>query len=216
VRERITRPVIVIRTDDDLRTPRSNNPNVIYARQVDLLLELSVVTSNKIAVGNEQVWQVGWPQTDPALEAKLDMLEWQCYNALFGLSAWGQWWTKNWIRGRIISRPEFLREAITTRLAARTVAITITTADDCLPSWRFDEVPAQTFIPPQLKSVLDKIAADGAGDLVSAAAELQAAFSNQGWPQDVPAPHLKTVQLHQTIGYDDPLTTELLGDVPPP
>jgi hypothetical protein len=105
------KPVIIIRTDDDQHMFKNNS---FSGRQCRLLIELGVLTAAtyKTASGVE-LPRIDWPPTDSALEAFLDMLEWQVMNALYGPSFWGMWYQQLGYRsiGGIVSLADCLRLA---------------------------------------------------------------------------------------------------------
>lgn len=206
VTERMRRPVIVIRTDDDMRS--NQGPNGAYTerqtRVCDLLLEISVVSARKEKDqdGNE-TWVVGWAQTDPAAEATLDMLEFQIENALFGNSTWAHWWSKSrdWQFMSYGSRPEFSRDPHTLRLAARTITFSMGLPRTCLPGWRYEDEPEKlATMPSPLLTVIEKIRAQGGGDLLIAANQIAAILNGIGWPNEAAYPQLTSVMTQITVG----------------
>lgn len=218
VRERMRRPVIVVRTDDDARTNRvGSQVGPLQARSIDLLLEISVVSASKkqipnpaYAPGNGQPqfiddWEIGWPQTDAAIETQLDLLEYQIESVLFGPNPWGLWWQDMpWRRADISSTPMFTREAIAIRLAARTMRFTMLAPGECMPGWRFDHEPATpATLPDPLLSVFSKIATDGAGDLKISAQQLYDMLVNQTWPEETAFPQLTKVPIDTGINGDN-------------
>lgn len=83
------RPVIVVRTDEDQLVYQAHR---VAGRQCRLLIELGVLTASTVKVNGIDEVRVDWPRTDSALEAFLDMLEWQVWNALMGHAPWARWY----------------------------------------------------------------------------------------------------------------------------
>lgn len=192
VQERLRRPVIVIRTDDDRRRQPDNSRLQLRERAVSLVLEISVVTARK----EEDNWILSWPQTDPALEAILDMLEYQIENALFGLKPWSRWWRNfKWTRLDWLSTPEFTRDPHMIRLAARNIVITLNMPPDCLPGYKLDSEEAiEGQPPPLLKRVLEQLDAEAAGDLLTAMQEIRQVLDARTWPTVTSFPQLLRVR----------------------
>lgn len=215
VHERLRRPVIVIRTDNDARDNRG--PNGLYnkqqARQTQMLLEISVVTASKERnpETGEDEWVLGWPQTDPTLEAMLDMLEYQIEVALFGVTPWGGWWrNRGWQPLDLTSVPEFSRDPVAVRLAARTLTMNIQMPPDCLPGWRFDDEPAKPPQPPRLfLEVLADLLANVDGDLLAAVTQMKTVLDSRGWPEETAWPQLIRVRSEVVIGRFKMLDAEL-------
>lgn len=209
VQERMRRPVIVIRTDDDIRDYRSSGNLVspMQSRFIDLLLELSVVTASK----DDNGWVIGWPETDNTLEAVLDMLELQVENCLRGNSVWSMWW-KN-LRCPIMgfsSRPEFMREKSNVRLAARTITVSIQAPPECLPGWRFEHAAAKEAQPPEfLQRIFEKIDADGHGDLLIASQQMRGILAARDWPVEAPHPQLLRVRQTTVMGGESFVADQL-------
>lgn len=224
-------PVLVVRTDKDLtslRDPRTGQPSAVATqRQVMLQIEASVMTGVKGEDGNVLP---AWPVTDSGLEAMLDLLEWQVWSALTGRSADALWFQRELMPGmaaeQVSSVPIFSEDG-RFRLAAREITYVMRMPADCRPAaLGTDDVVLDgegnpvlaNELPPTLAVVFDKIAAEGAGDLKEAAAQLRAALEARELPK--PSVHPMLDQVTMTIPEstppegEDPLPlfeAELLG-----
>ena len=224
-------PRLVVRTDKDLtslRDPRNGQPsNVFSQRQVLLQVEASVVTSVKDGAGN--LFPAG-PVTDAGLEALLDLLEWQVWAALTGLSPVALWYRDELMPGFAIEQVDSVplySEDGRFRLAAREISYVVRLPADCRPrALRADDVAVDGegnpivagALPPSLVTVFDRIAADGDGDLKVMAADLRAVLEARDLPTPSVHPMLDRVTMRipedQAPEGEEPLAlleAELLG-----
>lgn len=127
------RPVIIVRTDEDQMAYSGRN---ITGRQCRLLIEIGVLTSSMIKVNGQDHERIDWPRTDSALEAFLDMLEWQVWNALMGYSVFARWYRERAGFGGLssyLSTPRYSApERGAVRLAVRTLSMMTNIGPDCL------------------------------------------------------------------------------------
>lgn len=191
-------PVIVLRTDEDRRF------GTIYksaVRRLEMRIEASVLTARKEADGSISV---GWPATDAGIEAFLDLLEYQITVALFGDDPWAEWW-RRWKVDEVVSQPVFTSpEEGRVKLAVRELTIRFDgIQNDCLPppviaddlsrDTNDEPILPTAVLPKRLTDVFDKIAADGAGDLKTSAAQIRAMLEAQTLPPSTAYPLLKRV-----------------------
>lgn len=179
--------VIVIRTGEDRRasgTPSQVGAGLRTGRMCELTIEVGVVTAAEDEDGN---LLVGWPETDSQLEAVLDALEYQVEMALWGETDWAIWWRSLPLGSLVstVSNPIYTEPASgRVRLAAREIVLTVELAVDARPRARRASGPAvPATLPAGIAGVLAKIAADGAGDVKSAAAQMKAVLDLQAWPK---------------------------------
>jgi hypothetical protein len=185
-------PIIVVRTDED-RRDRGPSP-VMRERAIDLRLEMSVLTARQ----DEGEWVVGWPETDAELEAMLDLMEYQCLEALMGWGPWALWWRELWTWSSEISTPIWTQPSEgRIRLAVRELTIAMSKLPgECFPRMLLaDETPEAPALPEFLVRVFDKIAADGAGELAANAAQIRAVLEAQDLPARPTAPRLRVVRM---------------------
>lgn len=203
VHERLRRPIIVIRTDDDRRQQPDSARLGLRERRCTLILEISVITARKHPNPSDGDFILSWPQTDPALEATLDMLEYQIENALFGFAPWARFWRNlKWVRLDWISSPEFTRDPHAVRLAVRNIAMTMAMPPECLPGYKLDDEEAvEGQPPPLLRRVLDQLDAEAAGDLLTAAQEIRQILDAREWPQEVSFPQL--IRVNSAIDIEE-------------
>lgn len=223
-------PRLVVRTDKDLtslRDPRNGQPsNVFSQRQVLLQIEASVVSGARNDAG---MLVPAWPPTDAGLEAMLDLLEWQVWAALTGLSPVALWYRElmpGFAIEQVDSVPLYSEDG-RFRLAAREIAYIVRIPADCRPqALKADDVELDGngqpifggALPPSLAAVFDKIAADGDGDLKAAAADLRAVLEARELPAPSVHPMLDRVTMRipedQAPEGEEPLAlleAELLG-----
>lgn len=213
-------PVIIVRTDTDQRNPRQTN-----SRQIELRIEMSVVTALKNSAGD---WQVGWPEIDAELEAFLDLMEWQVKVALMGDGKWATWWQDAWSPwDQEISTPLWADpKEERTRLAIRELLLrpSQVCSDDSPRAVIEGDVVAAPTLPASLIKVFDKIAKEGVGDLKASATQLRGLLEAQTLPSTPVYPPLKLVRSNwlepaaktpagQEANAD--IEAELYGPVPP-
>lgn len=202
------RPLLVVRTNKDLtslRDPRTGQPsNVFSHRQVLLQIEASVVTGVEDGDGN---LVAAWPVTDAELEAMLDLLEWQVWSALTGMSPLALWYREEVMARfeieQIDSVPLYSEDG-RFRLAAREISYVWRIPADCRPpALRAADVEldgagspiVSGALPPPLVAVFDKIAAEGDGDFKTTAAELRAVLEARELPTPSVHPMLDRVTM---------------------
>ena len=170
------KPVIVVRTDEDQVDYRSAKEN---SRQCRLLIEISMVT----AVTVNGVARLDWPRTDSALEATLDLMEWQVRNALFGYSEMAQWWQSRVAVVGYSSSPRYSPpERGSIRLAVRNLELLTLLPFDCplplLHEWQSQPIPPQQ--PPQWVGFVAQLLACTTGGLHSAVEEMAKIVARYG------------------------------------
>jgi hypothetical protein len=177
------RPTIIVRTDDDVTT---YNRNAFAGRTGRLLIEAGVLTAATVVIGGQEKLRVDWPRTDPTLELMLDILVWQIWNALHGAGDWAVWYRSVGFGNiqRKSSVPRFTPpQKGTVRQAVRTIDLSQTLADECLPTAlnELDVTPdTPPFLPPNLTRVLNYIYEKGAGDFRTGAIELGKTLARYG------------------------------------
>lgn len=123
-------PSIAVYTDDDNGSQISTNDGgPPFKRTVDLIIEMSLGSF----VRNEAGVAYTIPQTDPVLEAALDLFEGQVRNALFNpVTRWTALWRKIAKRTFDISSERYASAEGQDRLAVRTLTITVEMCDDTM------------------------------------------------------------------------------------
>jgi len=182
------KPVIIVRTDDDEHLFRGYQ---ISGRQCRLLIEIGVLTAStyKLSTGQE-LPKVDWPPTDSALEAFLDMLEWQVLNALYGFSDWALWYKEDMKYGTVgslVSLPRYSapdRGAV--RLAVRTLQLACALPPECIAQPRNEyDGPTLPFLPMNYINVVGCIIMKGNGAFKKSVLELKRTIDRYG---PVPTP----------------------------
>lgn len=190
-------PVIVVRTDrDEAIFDRSQTPK---GRQARLLVEISTMTSvGYVDTDGKERLKLDWPKSSPVLEAHLNMMQWQVWNALEGQDEWALWFrTFGYALINFISDPKYSApDRGQVRLAARSLEFMYTVPNECLAPalHEFDpEVPP--FLPPSLIKVLNDIDNTGAGDFKKGIISLGKSISRYGSLQRPRVPALQRVWL---------------------
>lgn len=198
------KPVIIVRTDDD---QLGYNRFQINGRQCRLLIEFGVLTAVTTRVGGVDEPKVDWPRTDSALEAFLDMLEWQIWVALNGYSDWARWYhdkvhygtTSGYQSSPRYSAPE--RGAV--RLAVRTIAIAVNLPLECAPrpvkEYALPEAPV---LPVNWQTVVCDILQFGGGDFKKSVQELSQVIAAHGFMERPRYPPLHRVWATVPMGLD--------------
>jgi hypothetical protein len=160
------RPTVMVRTDDDVTMYRGNSFNGRTAR---LFIEAGVLTAATVKIGGEERLRVDWPRTDPGLEAQLDVLVWQIWNALRGMGPWAVWMRSlgYGLYQRASATPRFSPpQKGTVRQAVKTIEVNVTLKDDCFPPPmnELDAADNLPYLPPGIRNVLNYIYDHGAGD----------------------------------------------------
>lgn len=158
-------PMIIVHTERDSEDRDAGNGRALsrpLRRTVDLRIEFGITNSPKDAAG---ATRPDWPEADAQLEAMLDLFNLQIMDALFGAGPWTLWW-----RG-MFSVPVIVVDRFDTqpkqgqmKVAAREIVMRVTVPAECLPGVVLDDeqVPAAALLG-LMKTVTDKIAADGGG-----------------------------------------------------
>ena len=97
-----------------------------------------MLTAATTTINGKEEARVDWPRTDSALEAFLDLLEWQIWAALRGHTYWASLYQERWHYGTLsgyssvprYSAPE--RGAV--RLAVRTISMIVNLPPECPPN----------------------------------------------------------------------------------
>lgn len=123
-------PSIAVYTDDENGAQIStNNGGPPFQRTVELTIEMSIGSF----VRNEAGVTYTIPQTDPLMEAALDLFEGQVRNALFNpVTRWTALWRKIAKRTFDASSQRYASAEAQDRLALRTLKITVEMCDDTL------------------------------------------------------------------------------------
>jgi hypothetical protein len=189
------KPVIIVRTDDD---QLGYNRYQISGRQCRLLIEFGVLTAVTTKVNNVDEPKVDWPRTDSALEAFLDLLEWQIWCALKGYTVWGQWFQNRancgtW--GGYQSSPRFSApERGAVRLAVRTIAIAVNLPPECAPRpVKEYAIPEEPVLPASWSNVVCDILQFGGGDFKKSVQELSKVIAAHGFMERPRFPPLHRV-----------------------
>lgn len=206
-------PAIIVRTDEDSRTKSGHNgmpQNQVSNRRNMLRIEYGVMSARKNADGTPVAF---WLDTDPALEAYIDLIEWQIESALFGTTLWARWWKDNFASSDYESHPLSSNpDESRIRNASRELVINIKMANDCPPEPLIREdlpvdtagnpIPPLVVLPKPLRDVFDKIASDGGGDFKIAMAELRSSLEALNLPSGAIFPLLKSVRMK--VPFDSP------------
>ena len=180
-----TYPMIIVHTERDREDRDAGNGRAAMQplrRTVDMRIEFGITNSPKDASG---ATKPDWPEADAALEAMIDLFNLQIQNALFGKGPWAVWW-----RG-LFAVPEIVSERFVTapgqgqlRVAAREIMMRVTLPADCLPGFVLaPEIPPAAALPGLMKTVTDKIAADGSGVVAAHAASVVEFVAANGLPR---------------------------------
>jgi hypothetical protein len=201
------KPVIIIRTDEDrrgLRDRAQNLTNIVNYRVIALRLEFGVM----IAQRQDNVIIGGWPQTDQAMEAKIDLLEFQIMVALTGFGPWAVWWLDLWARESEDSMPlwDDPNSSGKIKYARRELTFMVRAPFDCPPGplaeadfgvdTNGDPIVIKE-IPPRLKAVLDKIIANGSGSTKTYAQKVVLGLLSEDLPVSDVYPMLRHVMMRQ-------------------
>lgn len=180
-----TYPMIIVHTERDREDRDAGGGRATLQplrRTVDMRIEFGITNSPKDSTG---ATKPDWPEADAALEAMIDLFNLQIHNALFGKGVWAVWW-----RG-LFAVPDIVSERFVTapgqgqlRVAAREMVMRVTLPADCLPGFVLapDAAPAAV-LPGLMKTVTDKIAADGSGVVAAHAASVVDFVTANGLPQ---------------------------------
>lgn len=182
-------PAVIVRTDEDRFA--TTNSSVTGQRAIEMRIECSIITGARDDNGD---LKASWAETDAALEAFLDLMEYQVLDALFGASPWAMWWRVMFKPGQRLSLPVWTQPGQgRTRLAIRELTISFPhAAGYCFPqpinlldaTLDSDGAPVITAtLPARLVAVFDKIDADGSGDFKSAMSDLRDALEAQRLPR---------------------------------
>lgn len=196
-------PAIVVRTDDDTvsyRLPSGMPGRMPMQRYVDLKIEASVMTARR---GEDGELRPDWADTDAGVEAAVDELSYQIEAALLGYGLWAKWWQGLWAVANLSSVSVYTSpERGRVKQAFRELTLAIHVHNECYPKpVKQDDVDHDTndepivpvHLPEVLLSVFDKIAADGAGDLKTAAAQIRAQLEAQRLPRADAYPMFRTM-----------------------
>jgi len=204
-------PVGVIRTDEDRMSWMGRNASApsgrMISRSIDMRIEFSILSA--LEDPETKKLKLQWPETDPAMEAFLDLFELQIIGVLEGWlgAKWSEFWRGLWTVEAITSNPLWQEvEGGRVKLAMRELLIRIAPVGaDCLPKpMRAIDLPKDSSgnpimpvgkIPPQLLATFEKIAADGGGEVQGAAAELRAIIENQALPKSPVYEALESVRV---------------------
>lgn len=176
------RPVIIVRVDDD---NLAFNRYQIAGRQARLLIEFGVLTASTVLINGKDEPRVDWPRTDSALEAFLDLLEWQIWCALFGYSEFARLYRDRWHYGSISSYQSAPRysapERGAVRLAVRTLSMAMNLPPECAPQpvkERAEPYPA--VLPQNWLNVVSDLMCVAGGDFKKSVQELAAVIEAHG------------------------------------
>jgi hypothetical protein len=218
-------PIIIVRTEED-SSPQILSNGRIVGRSVDLNMQIGVFASAKDP--NTGVLIEGWPATDAALEAVLDLMEWQVQCALLGPTNWGVWWRNRWDPASWVSKPTFTDpNEGRVRLAVRELVVAMQNVEpDFIPPTLKTTDPVYVpALPPKLQDVLDQIAEFGEGDLQTSVAQIAAKLNARTFPVAgvyPPLQHVRTTivagKQTSSAGPARTIKTDLLGPAadPPP
>lgn len=218
------RPLIVVRTGDDVRAISNGRIN---KRGLSMFLDLKVV--NVQTINGDQV--INSLETDAELEASLDLLEYQIHVAMSADSLWALFWRELWWPSSLESSPVWtspqegripIAERLMTyhfpslRLDCRPKGVL---EDDLPKDTAGNPIPPSKVIPDPLKSVLDLIISKGSGDIKTMAQQIALTINSGYIPTANIYPMLKIVRATTRImASDDPdqvVEADLLGQVSP-
>ena len=150
-------PIIVVYTDDDNGSALSeNNGGPQYRRSVQLMIELSIGIIKQSDTGQT----VSLPETEPELEAMLDLFEHQVRFALADLtSRWTILWHDMAKRTRSWSSQRHASSEGSVRWAARQITAQVEIEDDCTPEIA-TATPDPAPIPQHIVALLAAVDAD--------------------------------------------------------
>ena len=189
------KPVIIVRTDDD---GLGFNRYQITGRQCRLLIEFGVLTAATTKINNVDEPKVDWPRTDSALEAFLDMLEWQIWAAIHGWSDWARWYreiAKYGTWSGYASTPRYSApERGAVRLAVRSLAIGVALPLECAPKpVKEYALPQAPILPLNWSNVVCRILQFGGGDFKKSVLELSKVIEAHGYMERPRYPPLHRV-----------------------
>ena len=189
------RPVIIVRTDDDNLI---FNRFQIAGRQCRLLIEFGVLTASTTKINGVEEARVDWPRTDSALEAFLDLLEWQIWAALRGYSHWARLYQDRWHYGTISSYSSVPRfsapERGAVRLAVRTLSILTNLPPECAPRpVKEFALPYPDVLPENWMQVVEDILCFADGDFKKSVEQMAALIAAHGYMKRPTYPPLQRV-----------------------
>lgn len=191
-------PTVRILTDDDQGDSLSaNNGGPPFEDRVSLVLEISLGTlgANPETGENELIW----PETEPELEAMLDLFEHQIKRVFMdGQSIWGRELQKVLRRIEKWNSLRFVEREANVRYAARQITALVAlhlTPDEQVVTWSGEPpvTPAAT-IPEPLGPLLDRIIADN-GPYAPSAQAMKDMLLAAGGEKPIVLPRLEHVRL---------------------
>lgn len=179
------RPVVIVRTDEDMVGFAGRN---ISGRQCRLLIEIGVLTAATTKIDGKDHERIEWPRTDSALEAFLDLLEWQVWNALRGYSEWARWYRDGAGFGTLSayqSTPRYSApERGAVRLAVRNLSMVCNIAPDCVlnPVKEYPDGSCvyQPVLPPRWEALICELMLSAKGDFRKSVEELAKVIETYG------------------------------------
>ncbi|HEY9378464.1 MAG TPA: hypothetical protein VIQ02_15400, partial [Jiangellaceae bacterium] len=189
------RPVIIVRIDDDNLI---FNRFQIAGRQARLLIEFGVLTASTVKIGGVDEARVDWPRTDSALEAFLDLLEWQIWCAMRGHSFWAYTYQKRWKYGSFSAYQSVPRysapERGAVRLAVRTLSMLVNLPPECAPTPKKEySEPYPDVLPDNWVRVVEDLLCSTSGAFLKSVQELAAVIEAHGRMPVPTAPAFKRV-----------------------
>jgi hypothetical protein len=159
------RPVAVVYTEDDTGAPAQHAGGPPFKRDVDLVIEMSVIAQ---VTEDGGTYAAGVPFTDGELEASLDLFEAQArFALLYGPT--GALWRS--LTGRRVLDIHSMRHATSeesARLAMRTLRMKVTIPDDCYLAAPTPGLSGNNRLPEPLKSVVAALAGGSYGAALGA------------------------------------------------
>lgn len=175
-------PYIVIRTDDDDQQLAANGNTT--NRKLTMRLEYGVLTGKRESDTGPLI--VDWPRSDSALEAFLDLFDWQIQAALIGPTIWAKTFSNRFTPQTLSSVPLFVDvQEVPVRVAAREMTLVVDSAmADPMPPFQREGEPVWVPVLPRLLlDVFDIIETRGGGDLKEVAANLKKLLEAQMLPR---------------------------------
>jgi hypothetical protein len=183
-------PTILVATDDDRgKSLSENNGGPPFEHEVTLALELSI---GMVGESEESELFLGMPQSEPELEAMLDLFERQVKAALVNpVAPWTERFQRVARRITGWSSERFVERDSNVRLAARKISATVLLPlEDLVP---LSSDPPAAVIPEPLGSLLAAIAASSS-PYAPAAGQLAALLLAAGAGATVTIPKLERVR----------------------
>lgn len=185
-------PIITVCTDDDHGSSLSdNNGGPPFAHTVTLGIDISI---GMVGGDASEPQFAAMPQTEPELEAMLDLFERQIRAALVApMSPWGQQFQAQVLRITSWSSVRYVEADSNVRLAARKLTASVALQTEDLIELAAVPPPSSPEIPAPLGPLLAAIVDDG-GPFAEAAASLRDLLLDAGASAPITIPALERVR----------------------